>query len=233
MSDNNNRLTIKSWAADDRPREKLLLKGKRSLSDAELLALLIGSGNKHETAVDLCKRILQSSNNNLNELAKRSVADLMKFRGIGEAKAITIVAALELGSRREVSETLHRQQITCSRDCYMAMKSEIADLPHEEFWVLYLNRSNKILEKFPVGRGGITGTVADIRLIFKRALENLATSIVLVHNHPSGNMQPSQEDIRITKKTQEAAQLFDITLLDHLIITQSGYFSFADSGMIK
>jgi DNA repair protein RadC len=233
MSENSEHLTIKAWAEDDRPREKLLLKGKRSLSDAELLALLIGSGSKNETAVELCKRILQSSNFNLNELAKLSVNDLMKFKGIGEAKAITIVAAMELGSRREVSETLQREKIVSSRDSYMALKSEIADLPYEEFWVLYLNRANKIVEKFPVSKGGITGTVADTRIIFKRALENLSTSIVLAHNHPSGNKNPSHEDIKLTNKIQEAARIFDITLLDHIIITDSGYYSFADSGMLK
>jgi len=232
MEENATKLTIKAWAEDDRPREKLLLKGKRVLSDAELLAILIGSGSRNETAVELCKRILQSANNNLNELAKLSVADLMKFKGIGDAKAITIVAALELGSRRETTEVLQRDKITCSKDTYLLLKSEIADLPYEEFWVLYLNRANKVIEKFALSRGGVSGTVADGKIIFKRALENLSSSIILAHNHPSGQLKPSQEDIKLTKKIKDAGALIDISVLDHVIISESGYYSFADEGMM-
>jgi DNA repair protein RadC len=230
MAENAERLTIKLWAEDDRPREKLLLKGKRTLSDAELLAILIGSGSRNETAVELCKRILQSVNNNLNELAKLSVSDLQKFKGIGEAKAIAIAAALELGSRREVSEIVKRDVITCSKDIYQLMKGNLADLPHEEFWVLYLNRANKVIEKFALSRGGVSGTVADSKIIYKRALEILASSVILVHNHPSGNLKPSQQDITLTKQLKEAGKLLDINVLDHVIISEQGYYSFADEG---
>jgi DNA repair protein RadC len=232
MEDNAIKLTIKAWAEDDRPREKLLLKGKRALSDAELMAILIGSGSRNETAVELCKRILQTANNNLNELAKLSVADLMKFKGIGEAKAITIVAALELGSRRETTEVLQRERITCSKDTYLILKPELASLPYEEFWVLYLNRANKVIEKFALSRGGVSGTVADGKIIFKRALENLSSSIILAHNHPSGNLNPSHEDIKLTRKIKEAGALLDIAVLDHVIISESGYYSFADEGTL-
>jgi len=232
MEESVTKLTIKAWAEDDRPREKLLLKGKRVLSDAELLAILIGSGSRNETAVELCKRILQIANNNLNELAKLSVTDLMKFKGIGEAKAITIVSALELGSRRESTEVLQLNKITCSKDTYLLLKSELAALPYEEFWVLYLNRANKVIEKFALSRGGVSGTVADGKIIFKRALENLSSSIILAHNHPSGQLKPSQEDIKLTKKIKEAGMLLDISVLDHVIISESGYYSFADEGMM-
>lgn len=229
MSDYENKLTIKHWAEDDRPREKLLLKGKKSLSDAELLAILIGSGNRSETAVELCKRILQSSQHNLNELAKLSIQDLMKFKGIGEAKAISIVAALELGNRREHTESIKREKITGSRDAYMLLKPEIADLPYEEFWIIYLNQANKIIEKFPLSRGGITGTVVDIRLIFKKAFENYATGIIMAHNHPSGNAKPSDEDKRLTTKLRQAGELMHINVIDHIIVCTESYYSFADN----
>jgi DNA repair protein RadC len=232
MSEHNNKLTIKSWAEDDRPREKLLLKGKKSLSDAELLAILIGSGNRNETAVELCKRILQNTQNNLNELAKMNVSELMKYKGIGEAKAISIVAALELGSRREISEIVKRDKIGGSIDVYQLLKPEIADLPYEEFWVIYLNQAQKIIEKMPLSKGGITGTVVDIRLIFKRAIEIYATGIILSHNHPSGNLKPSEEDKKITKKLQQAGDLMQINVIDHIIISTEGYFSFADSNLL-
>lgn len=232
MSDHLPKLTIKQWAEDDRPREKLLLKGKHALSDAELLALLIGSGNKEETAVELARRVLQHHHNNLNKLARLTVAELMQFKGIGEAKAIAIVAALELGSRRELTQASEQEKITSSHDCYQLFKPILASLPHEEFWVLYLNRANKIIEKCPISKGGITGTVADIRLIFKRALENYATSLILAHNHPSGNLTPSQEDIKLTHKIQDAGRMLDILLIDHIIVSENGYHSFADAGML-
>lgn len=232
MSEEHEKLTIKSWAEDDRPREKLMLKGKGALSDAELLAILIGSGNSKETAVDLCKRILQQANNNLNSLAKHSINDLMKFKGIGEAKAITIVAALELGRRLESSSEEEREKITASKDAYRILKGNLADLPHEEFWALYLNRANKVIEKSFISRGGVSGTVADFKIIFKRGLELLASSVVLAHNHPSGNLAPSDEDRKITKKFNEAARLLDMSLTDHIIITDSGYYSFRDEGQI-
>lgn len=232
MSEEHEKLTIKSWAEDDRPREKLMLKGKGALSDAELLAILIGSGNSKETAVDLCKRILQQANNNLNSLAKHSINDLMKFKGIGEAKAISIVAALELGRRLESSSEEEREKITASKDAYRILKGNLADLPHEEFWALYLNRANKVIEKSFISRGGVSGTVADFKIIFKRGLELLASSVVLAHNHPSGNLVPSDEDRKITKKFNEAARLLDMSLTDHIIITDSGYYSFRDEGQI-
>jgi DNA repair protein RadC len=233
MSEPHEKLTIKSWAEDDRPREKLMLKGKSALSDAELLAILIGSGNSKETAVDLCKRILQQAGNNLNSLAKYSIDDLIKFKGIGEAKAISIVAALELGRRLESSSEEEREKIQGSKDAYRILKGNLADLPHEEFWALYLNRANKVIEKRFISRGGVSGTVADFKIILKRGLELLASSIVLAHNHPSGNLTPSDEDRKLTKKFNEAVKLLDMSLLDHIIITDSGYFSFRDDGLIS
>lgn len=226
------KLDIKSWAEEDRPREKLLLKGKKALSDAELIAILIGSGSRNETAVDLSKRILKSVNNNLHQLAKLSVKDLMKFKGIGEAKAISIVAALEIGGRRQMANILQKPQITCSKDIFDLFQPLIGDLPHEEFWVLLLNRHNKIEEKVQISQGGVAGTVADTKIIFKKAIQCLASSIILLHNHPSGNLQPSNADKSITKKMVEAGKLLEIAVLDHLIITQGGYFSFADEGLI-
>jgi len=233
MSEEHEKLTIKSWAEGDRPREKLMLKGKGALSDAELLAILIGSGNNKETAVDLCKRILQQSNNNLNSLARKSINDLMQFKGIGEAKAISIVAALELGRRLESSSEEDREVVKSSKDAYKILKSNLADLPHEEFWVLYLNRANKVVEKRFISRGGVSGTVADFKIILKRGLELLASSIVLAHNHPSGNLTPSEEDRKLTKKFNEAVKLLDMSLLDHIIVTESGYFSFRDDGLLS
>ena len=230
MEEYTGKVSIKTWAEEDRPREKLLQKGKRSLSDAELIAILIGSGNTKETAVDLSKRILAASNNNLNQLARLSTHDLMKFKGIGEAKAISIVAALELGARREVAEALFKQQVTDSRDAYDILRPIIADLQHEEFWVLYMNRSNKVLLKESVSAGGVAGTVADVKIIFKKALELLASGIILAHNHPSGNTQPSHADVQLTKKMRQAGQLLEIQVLDHLIVTDHGYYSFADEG---
>lgn len=223
---------IKSWAEDDRPREKLLLKGRQVLSDAELIAILIGSGSREETAVELSKRILASVSNNLNELSKLSVNDLMKFKGIGDAKAISIVAALELGRRRKETEIAKREKITSSKIAFDIMQSTFMDLPHEEFWLLLLSRSNSIIKKEFISRGGVSGTVVDKKIIFKTALENLASSIVLFHNHPSGNLTPSPEDIKITKEIKEAGKILDIQLFDHLIISETGYYSFNDEGLI-
>jgi len=223
---------IKSWAEDDRPREKLVAKGRHILSDAELIAILIGSGNKNETAVELSKKILNSVSNNLNELSRLSIIDLMKFKGIGEAKAISIVAALELGRRRKESETIKREKITSSKQAYEFMQSVFLDLPHEEFWLLMLNRSNTVIKKEFISRGGIAGTVVDAKIIFKMALDNLASSIMLFHNHPSGNLKPSDADIAITKKMKEAGALLEVSVLDHIIITDENYFSFNDEGML-
>jgi DNA repair protein RadC len=228
-----NYLRIKDWALEDRPREKLLSKGLQSLSDAELIAILVGSGSKNETAVELCKRILASVSNNLNTLGKMSIQDLMKFKGIGEAKAISIISALELGKRRKISEIMEKKQINSSSEAYELFVSLLGDLQHEEFWVLYLNRSNRIIHQLKLSQGGIAGTVIDVRIALKHALEKLATGIILCHNHPSGNIQPSQSDIGLTKTSRDAAKIMDITLHDHLIVSDGNYFSFADEHMIN
>lgn len=225
-------LTIKQWAEEDRPREKLVLKGNKSLSDAELIAILIASGNKKESAVELSKRILASVSNNLNDLAKLSITDLQKFQGIGEAKAISIIAALELGRRRKSTDVVEKLQIKSSKDAYDILKSKLTDLPYEEFWMLFLNRSNKVIKCEFVSRGGIAGTVVDVKLILKSALDAMASGIVLAHNHPSGNLKPSGEDLSLTKRLKEAASFFDISILDHLIIGDSNFFSFADEGVL-
>lgn len=224
--------SIKNWKEDDRPREKLVLKGKNALSDAELLAILIGSGSREESAVDLSKRILKSTKNSLSELGKLSISDLVKFKGIGEAKAISIITALELGRRRRLEEALDIPKITSSQAVYDIMQPIIGELPHEEFWVLYLNNSNKILFKNQLSLGGITGTLVDVRLVFKKALELGAVGIILCHNHPSGNLRPSSADKDLTKKIQLAGKTLDIKVLDHLLITEKAYFSFADSNIL-
>jgi DNA repair protein RadC len=225
-------LKILNWAEEDRPREKLLLKGKGVLSDAELVAILIGSGSRDLSAVDLSKLILSNVNNDLNQLAKLSVAELQKFKGIGEAKAISIVSALELGRRRKITETTKTPQITSSKDVYELMKPELLDQPMEQFWIISLKRNNVIIQKRIISTGGISGTVADPKIIFNKALEDLASGIILVHNHPSGNLKPSQADIKLTEKLKSAGQLLDIPVLDHLIFTDDGYFSFADESML-
>ncbi|MBI2270485.1 MAG: DNA repair protein RadC [Bacteroidetes bacterium] len=225
-------LPITAWAEDDRPREKLMSKGRHVLSDAELIAILIASGNTEETAVELSKRILNSVNNNLNELGKLTINDLTKFRGIGEAKAISIIAALELGRRRKETEVIKREKITTSAGVYEIFKSLLLDLPHEEFWVLLLSRSGNIIKKEMISRGGVSGTVVDSKIIFKSAVENLACSVILCHNHPSGNTKPSEQDIQITKKLKEAGRLLEIPVLDHVIVSETGYYSFADEGMM-
>lgn len=226
------KITIKQWAEDDRPREKLMLKGKTSLSDAELLAILIGSGHREESAVELCKRILAMYNNNLSVLAKQSISKLTAFKGIGEAKAIAIIAALEIGQRRRLSERIVEPIINTSSDVFELISPIIGDLEHEEFWVLYLNNSNKVKFKSPLSKGGITGTVVDIRLLFQTALEQKAVGIILTHNHPSGKVKPSDADIQITKKIKEAGRIMDIQLLDHLIVTEYSYYSFADESIL-
>lgn len=224
------KLNITDWALGDRPREKLISKGISSLSDAELMAILIGSGNKNETAVDLSKRILNENNNNLNELAKLSLNDLEKYKGIGEAKAITIIAALELGRRRNFNEAIERKKITSSRDAFEIFSPIISDLPYEEFWILLLNRSNKIIDKIRISSGGITGTIADIRIILKEAILKNSIGIIICHNHPSGNIEPSTRDVELTKKIKSAAEIMDIAVLDHVIIAENTFYSFADEG---
>ena len=221
---------INQWAEDDRPREKFLLKGKSTLSDSELLAILIGSGSRNESAVQLCQRILASSENNLNTLGKMSVAQLTQFKGIGEAKAISIAAALELGRRRRAEDAIELKKITSSKAVFEIMQPIIGELPHEEFWVLYLNNSNKVIYKYQLSKGGITGTVVDIRLIFKMAFEPNATALILSHNHPSGKLIASEADLKITKKIKEAGQTLEVQVLDHIIITENGYLSFQDKG---
>lgn len=224
--------TIKQWAEDDRPREKLVAKGPTALTDAELLAILIASGSRNESAVDLCKRILSSVGNNLSELSKLSITDLMKFKGIGDAKAITIVAALELGKRRRLAEATQRDMVTSSREAYELLLPLFEDLKYEEFWVVLLNRANRIIRKEKISAGGVAGTVVDSKILFKLAVESLASSIILAHNHPSGNVKPSQEDINLTRRLKQAAALLEINLFDHLIVTEHGYYSFADEGML-
>lgn len=224
--------SIKNWAESDRPREKLLLKGETSLSDAELIAILIGSGNQEESAVQLSQRILKGAENRLNNLGKFSVKQLMKYKGIGEAKAITIIAAMELGRRRRSETALKKLQITSSNSVFEIMQPIIGDLNHEEFWVVYLNNANKIIRKNQLSKGGITGTVVDIRLVMKDAIEHGATALVLAHNHPSGTLVPSEADKSLTKKLKTAGESLDIKVLDHLIVTQKAYFSFADERLL-
>lgn len=224
--------SIKYWAEDDRPREKLSLKGKSVLSDAELLAILIGSGSKEESAVQLCKRILASVNNNLNALGKLSISQLCEFKGIGEAKAISIIAALEMGRRRKIEDVPEISKITSSGAIFSIMHPLIGELAHEEFWVLFLNNTMRLLYKSQLSKGGISGTVVDLRIIFKTAFENNATSIILVHNHPSGGLKPSEADIAVTKKIRVAAATLDVLVLDHVIVSEQGYFSFKDEGLI-
>ncbi|MBF4465755.1 DNA repair protein RadC [Flavobacterium sp. LC2016-12] len=221
---------ITNWSEDDRPREKLMLKGKSVLSDAELIAILIGSGSRKESAVDLSKRILASADN-LNVLGKMSISQLMNFKGIGEAKAITIIAALELGRRRRAEDVVELIKITSSKRVFEIMQPIIGELPHEEFWVLFLNNSNKVISKSQLSKGGISGTIVDVRLVFKLALENGATGLILCHNHPSGNLQPSDADRQITKKIKQAGDSLDVKVLDHLIITETKYYSFVDEGI--
>lgn len=227
-----NSFSIKNWNEDDRPREKMLLKGRIALSDAELIAILISSGSRNESAVSLSQRILASASNNLNDLGRLSISDLMKFKGIGEAKAIAIAAAMELGRRRRTAEALHLDKITSSNSVFEYMQPIIGELPHEEFWILYLNNSNKIIQSAQLSKGGITGTVVDSRLAFKQALQLGAVGIILAHNHPSGTLKPSQADIQLTKKLKVAGESLDIKVLDHLIITEKAYFSFADENML-
>lgn len=222
---------ITNWSEDDKPREKLMLKGKSALSDAELIAILIGSGSRNESAVDLSKRILASVDNNLNALGKLSITQLMNFKGIGEAKAISIISALELGRRRRAEDAVELTKITSSKMIFEIMQPIIGELPHEEFWIVYLNNSNKIISKSQLSKGGITGTLVDVRLVFKTALEMGATGLILCHNHPSGTLIPSDADKQITRKLKLAGDSLEIKVLDHLIVTEANYFSFVDEGI--
>lgn len=224
--------SIKHWSDDDKPREKLVQKGKSVLSDAELIAILIGSGSRNESAVELAKRILASVNNNLNELGKLSINQLMQFKGIGEAKAVTIAAALEMGRRRRGEDAQKITKINSSRDAFDLLRPKMGELEHEEFWILYLNNANKVLHGSQLSKGGLTGTLVDVRIVMRQALEVGAVALVLAHNHPSGTLRPSEEDRKVTQKLKRASEVLDVKVLDHLIITQKDYFSFADEGIL-
>ncbi len=223
---------ITQWAVEDRPREKLIQKGSSNLSDAELIGILISSGTKDKSAVDLGRELLSLVNNNLNSLGKLSISDLKKLHGIGTARAVTIAAALELGRRRKLAEAPEDPQIKCSKDVADIFHPLLADLSHEEFWILFLNRSNRVINRMKLSQGGISGTVTDVRIVMKKAIEYLASGIIVCHNHPSGNLNPSESDSKITQKIKEAGNLMDIQLLDHLIISDKDYYSFADNGLI-
>ncbi len=232
MDEYTNRTPIRNWAEDDRPREKFLMKGRLSLSDAELLAILLVSGTRSESAVDLAKTVLMHARFNLAELSKMSISNLVAIRGIGQARAIAILAALELGRRRNESDVLTREKISRSRDAYEIFRSTMGDRPYEEFWIILLNRANKVLQKCNISEGGISGTVVDPKKIFKISLDHHASAIILGHNHPSGVVTPSEADERITKKICDAGALLDIAVLDHLIIGEDTFYSFADEGML-
>ncbi|MFO7939093.1 MAG: DNA repair protein RadC [Bacteroidales bacterium] len=225
-------LPIKEWALEDRPREKLVAKGIQSLSDAELIAILLSTGSRNRSALDLAKEVLNSARNNLNALGRKSLPDLQKINGIGQAKAISIIAALELGRRRKLSEVLQQERITSSQEVFEIFGAMLSDLAYEEFWVLFLDRANKIIDKFKFSQGGVSGTVTDVRLILKKGIELLASSMILCHNHPSGNLSPSEADNQITRKIKKGGALLDIQVLDHLIIGNNKYFSYADQGLL-
>lgn len=224
-------MSIKFLAEDDRPREKFLLKGKDAVSDAELLAIIMGSGNREESAVDLARKILNDYKNNWHELSKASLSDLMDYKGIGEAKAISIATTLEIGRRRASQNTLQRKKVTCSRDAFEVLHPFISDLSTEEFWAIYLNQNNKVLATLKLTQGGISQSIVDVRILFKKALELSATGIIVAHNHPSGNLTPSQADRIITDKIRQAGKIMSVEMLDHLIITQNDYYSFKDEGL--
>lgn len=226
------KLPVKSWAEEDRPREKLMLKGRHTLSDAELIAILFGSGSQHESAIELARRILNSCDNNLQSLGRMSPGDLIRFKGVGPAKAVTLIAALELGRRKTAALPGSTLKISSSEDAAKLLTEELGDLVHEEFWVIFLNRANHYISRQQISKGGLTGTVADPRIIFQLALQQKATGLILAHNHPSGNLKPSDADIRLTKNLVEAGKVLEILVLDHLIVTQNGYYSFADEGKI-
>lgn len=224
--------SIKDWSESDRPREKLNSHGKETLTNSELLAILIGSGNRTESAVALCKRILATVDNNLNALGKLSITQLQEFNGIGEAKAVSIIAGLELGRRRRDETQTDLTMITSSKSVFELMQPKLGDLQHEEFWVLFLNNSNKIIQQHQLSKGGITGTLVDVRLIMKKALQISATALILCHNHPSGTLKISNADKQVTEKIKQAGVALDIKLLDHIIITETAYSSFADDGIL-
>ncbi len=230
--ENNKKLSIKDWAEDDRPREKMMKKGFNSLSNVELIAILFRTGTRNASAVELARKLLDAAGNNLNALAKFNLNDFQKLKGIGEAKAISVLTALELGKRRKTEQVIERKKINSSKDVFEMLNLMLGDLPYEEFWALFLNRANMITDKIKISQGGISGTVTDVRIILKQALEKMASGIILCHNHPSGNLKPSESDEAITQKLKEAGKLMDINVLDHIIIGENGYYSFADDGKI-
>lgn len=232
MNEYNSNIPITEWAESDRPREKMLIKGKDALSDAELIAILIRAGTKKESAVDISKKILRAVNDNLIDLSKLNVKDFQKFKGIGEAKALSIIAALELGKRRREADVMEKKKITCSRDVFEIFQSSLADKQYEEFWILLLNRANKIINKFAISEGGISGTVVDPKKVFNKAIEHNASSIILCHNHPSGSIEPSEADIKLTRKLKEGGEFLDLPVLDHIIIGDEKYYSFKDEGKL-
>ncbi|MEG0926645.1 RadC family protein [Chryseobacterium sp.] len=225
-------MSIKFLAEDDRPREKFLQKGKGSLSDSELLAIIMGSGSREESVLELSRKILASVNNNWHQLSLLSVMDLMKFKGVGEAKAISIITALEIGKRKAGQEIPEKSVIGNSHDAYSLLKNQLSDLRTEEFWAIFMNNSNKVIHISQLTHGGISQSIVDVRVLFKKALEHLSTGIIIAHNHPSGSLRPSKEDINITQKIKEAGNILNIQLLDHIIVTQDSYFSFSDEGLL-
>lgn len=230
--DNNHKLSITQWALEDRPREKMMEKGAAALSDAELLAILIGSGNTEESAVELMRRLLLSCDNNLNSLAKWEVCDYSQFKGIGPAKSVTLMAALELGKRRNLQSTKERLRISSSKDIYGIFQPIMCDLEREEFWVLLLNQAAKVIDKIRISIGGIDGTYTDVRTILREALLQRATQIAVIHNHPSGNINPSQQDRTLTEHIRKAADTMNIHLIDHVIVCEDNFYSFADEGLL-
>jgi DNA repair protein RadC len=225
-------MSIKFLAEDDRPREKFLLKGKSALSDSELLAIILGSGNNEDSAVELARKILASVDYNWQKLSKLSIKDLMKFKGIGEAKAISVAAALEIGRRKAAQEIPEKEKVTSVNDLYKIFSQYLSDLQTEEFWAIFLDQKNHVIYKTQISKGGISGTLVDVRVIFRIAIEHFATSVVVAHNHPTGNLTPSQPDISITRRIKEAGDLLDIKLLDHLIIGENSFFSFSEQGLL-
>ncbi len=225
-------MSIKFLAEDDRPREKFLLKGKSALSDSELLAIILGSGNNEDSAVELARKILSSVDYNWQKLSKLSIKDLMKFKGIGEAKAISVAAALEIGRRKAAQEIPEKEKVTSVNDLYKIFSQYLSDLQTEEFWAIFLDQKNHVIYKTQISKGGISGTLVDVRVIFRIAIEHFATSVVVAHNHPTGNLTPSQPDISITRRIKEAGDLLDIKLLDHLIIGENSFFSFSEQGLL-
>lgn len=225
-------MSIKFLAEDDRPREKFLLKGKSALSDSELLAIILGSGNNEDSAVELARKILASVDYNWQKLSKLSIKDLMKFKGIGEAKAISVAASLEIGRRKAAQEIPEKEKVTSINDLYKIFSQYLSDLQTEEFWAIFLDQKNHVIYKTQISKGGISGTLVDVRVIFRIAIEHFATSVVVAHNHPTGNLTPSQPDISITRRIKEAGDLLDIKLLDHLIIGENSFFSFSEQGLL-